>query len=409
MDIFPPGAPEPVRLDFFGDSLESIRSFDPQSQRTTGQLHRIRLLPASEAQITDATVARFRTRYAAEFGGVDLDDPLYEAVTAGRRYQGMEHWLPLFHEKLATLFDHAVAATLSLDHLAEEAVHSRLGQIGEYFDARREALDKASYGAAPYKPLAPDRLYLTLEEWQSRLALRPVFQVSPFEQPATAETPVRSMAGHEGRTFAAERATPGANVFDAVRRHVEGLRKSGKRVVIAAWTEGAAGRLETILEDHGVEPVAAASNWAEVQGRPADVVSTVVLGLERGFETAEIAVIAEQDILGDRLVRRARKSRRASDFISELWQLVGRRPDRSCRSRHRPLRGPEDDPRPGRPARLPVPPVCGRRPPVPAGREHRVAHPLRLGHRRYRSRSPRQRRLAGTQGAAEEAGAGDRR
>ncbi|MDP9138054.1 MAG: transcription-repair coupling factor [Pseudomonadota bacterium] len=321
IDVFPPGAPQPVRLDFFGDALESIRTFDPQSQRTTGQLHRIRFLPASEAQLTDATIARFRTRYAAEFGGVDLDDPLYEAVTAGRRYQGMEHWLPLFHETMSTLFDHAGGCVLSLDHLADEAVQSRLDQISEYFDARKEALDKNSFGAVPYKPLPPDRLYLTRAEWQRLLAALPVLQLSPFDQPATATTKVRSMTGYEGRGFAAERASPGTNVFDAVRLHIDLLRQSGKRVVIAAWTEGAAGRLETILKEHGVSPIAAAASWADVQGRPGDVVSTVVLGLEHGFEAADMAVIAEQDILGDRLVRRTKKSRRAGDFIAELSSL----------------------------------------------------------------------------------------
>ncbi len=321
VDIFPPGAPEPVRLDFFGDALESIRSFDPQTQRTTGQLERIRLLPASEVHLTDATMGRFRTRYAAEFGGVDLDDPLYEAVTAGRRYQGMEHWLPLFHDRLGTLFDHVGACPVSLDHLVEEAARARLDQVSEYFDARREALEKGSFGAAPYKPLPPDRIHLAFAEWHSLLASRPVLQVSPFDQPATAGTPVRSAGGQEGRAFSAERATPGVNVFDAVRLHIDGLRKSGKRVVIAAWTEGAAERLEAILKDHGVAPIAGAAGWAEVQARPSNVISTVVLGLEHGFETAELAFVAEQDIVGDRFVRRARKSRRAGDFISELSSL----------------------------------------------------------------------------------------
>ena len=76
IDLFPPGVDEPIRLDFFGDTLESIRTFDPQSQRTTGQLSSLDVKPASEVLLNDQTVARFRTRYAAQFGGVELDDPL---------------------------------------------------------------------------------------------------------------------------------------------------------------------------------------------------------------------------------------------------------------------------------------------------------------------------------------------
>ena len=231
----------------------------------------------------------------------------------------MEHWLPLFHEKMSTLFDYIGGCGLSLDHLAEEAARSRLDQISEYFDARKEALDKNSFGAAPYKPLATGAAVPDVRRME-RPARCPARTASLAVRPATdcRQQAVRSMAGEVGRSFAAERATPGANVFDAVRLHIDDLRNSGKRVVIAAWTEGAASRLETILKDHGVAPIAAATSWAEVQSRPGDVVSTVVLGLEHGFETADIAVIAEQDILGDRLVRRAKKSRRAGDFIAEL-------------------------------------------------------------------------------------------
>jgi transcription-repair coupling factor (superfamily II helicase) len=99
VDIFPPGSDAPVRLDFFGDALESIRSFDPESQRTTTTLKRFTLNPANEVLLNEDSISRFRKSYAEAFGGIDTRDPLYESVTAGRRYQGMEHWLPLFHDR----------------------------------------------------------------------------------------------------------------------------------------------------------------------------------------------------------------------------------------------------------------------------------------------------------------------
>lgn len=321
IDIFPPGVEEPLRLDFFGDTLESIRTFDPQSQRTTGQLHLLTLKPVSEAILNDQTVARFRTRYAAEFGGVDLEDPLYEAATASRRYQGMEHWLPLFYDRLETLFDYVGRAAFSLDHLAEEAIPARFEQIQEYYAARQDALEKDNYGSLPYKPLPPDKLYLAAEEWKRHLENYPVLPLSPYDIPGSEQQAVFPVKGKVGRNFAPERATPDANVYEATRDHADTLRKAGKRVIIAAWTDGAAERLETILADHGLSPIAAADSWSEVLTRPRDVVSTIVLGLENGFETADFAIIAEQDILGDRLIRRVKKSKRASDFISELASI----------------------------------------------------------------------------------------
>ncbi len=321
IDIYPPGAELPARLDFFGDTLESVRSFDPQSQRSVSTLKRLVLHPANEILMTPQTIAHFRAGYAAAFGGIDIHDPLYESVTNGRRYQGMEHWLPLFNDRLETLLDHVEPGAVSLDHSTDEAVKARFEQIAEYYDARKQALDHEKFGAAPYKPLPPSALYFTEGQWGEALADRSVLALTPFEIPASVSTPVISFGARGGYNFAAERAEAGRNVYEAVRAHVDSLRKAGKRVVIAAWTEGSRERLEGILKDHEVSPIAIAPDWAEVQRRGKDIVSAVVLALESGFETAELAVIAEQDILGDRLVRRSRRSRKASDFIAELSTL----------------------------------------------------------------------------------------
>ncbi len=110
VDLFAPGMDAPVRLDFFGDTLESIRSFDPESQRTTAELRALDLVPVSEFQLTSDTIRLFRTGYVAQFGAAAPDDALYEAVSEGRRHAGMEHWLPLFHRRLDTLFDYLGAS-----------------------------------------------------------------------------------------------------------------------------------------------------------------------------------------------------------------------------------------------------------------------------------------------------------
>ncbi|MFT3672129.1 transcription-repair coupling factor [Aestuariivirga sp.] len=319
IDIYPPGQSSPVRLDFFGDTLESIRTFDPETQRTTDQLKRLTINPANEVLLNHDSIAQFRKSYAEAFGGIDTSDPLYESVTSARRYQGMEHWLPLFHASLSRLVDFVPDAVITLSHTALEAATARHEQIAEYFDARKEALTKQSFGAAPYKPLPPSRLFVMAEEWTQLLADRSVVEITPFERP---EGNAVSFGGRRGRGFAAERAEAGGNVYEAVKAHIETLRKAGKRVVLAAWSEGSAERLATILRDHEVQAIADAKTWADVTGRAASLVNIVVLPLEEGFETDDIAVIAEQDILGDRMVRRARRARKAADVISELASLT---------------------------------------------------------------------------------------
>ena len=106
LDLFPPGMDMPVRFDFFGDALETIRTFDAQTQRSETPLRGLDLVPVAEFQLITETIRRFRTGYVAEFGAATPDDLLYEAVSEGRRYPGMEHWLPLFHNTLETVFDY---------------------------------------------------------------------------------------------------------------------------------------------------------------------------------------------------------------------------------------------------------------------------------------------------------------
>ena len=171
LDLYPPGA-DPVRLDFFGDTLESIRAFDPETQRTQSRLESVTLLPMSEAPLDEPARKRFRTRYVELFGPATSNDPLYESVSAGRQHQGMEHWLPLFHERLEALFDFLPDAAVTLDALDDDARAKRLEQIKDHYDAREQALERKAFGAPPYNPVPPESLFLTESEWQDALSGR---------------------------------------------------------------------------------------------------------------------------------------------------------------------------------------------------------------------------------------------
>src|SRR5690606_22144882 len=111
--------------DFFGDTLESIRAFDAATQRTTGQRKEIVLEAMSEVTLSPDMISRFRRNYIEAFGAPTRDDALYAAISEGRRFAGMEHWLPLFHERLETLFDYLPGAPVVFDHLAREALAER--------------------------------------------------------------------------------------------------------------------------------------------------------------------------------------------------------------------------------------------------------------------------------------------
>jgi transcription-repair coupling factor (superfamily II helicase) len=318
LDLFPAGLDQPVRFDFFGDSLESIRSFDAETQRTLLDMRSLDLVPISEFQLVTETIRRFRMGYVAEFGAPDRDDQLYQAVTEGRRHPGMEHWLPLFQEKMDTLFDYLCDAAVAIEPQGEDAARERLRQIADYYEARREALDHPT-GGAIYKPLPPNRLYLTEDEWQKRLGEVPLARFTSFAVPEDAS--VFDAGARQGRNFAPERNDTAVNVFEAVVAHVHGLQAQRKKVVITLWSEGSRDRMASMLADHRLGHVTSVNAWRTVQATPRKETMLAVLGMESGFETDDVAVISEQDILGDRLVRPRRASKKLDNFISEVTSL----------------------------------------------------------------------------------------
>ena len=317
VDVFPAGSPLPVRLDFFGDEVDSIRRFEPADQRTVEKVDGFTLLPVSEVLLDDDNVRRFRQGYVDAFGAVFGHDPLYAAVSERRRLSGMEHWLPLFEERLATLFDYLDAGdVVVLDAHVEAVTTARYEAIADYYDARRAAL-KADKGS--YHPLKPGQLYLGEAEWREALAAARAHTTTPFPVPPAPR--VVDLGAAPARDFAPERQTQPAEVYNLVKGHIDTLRASGKRVVLATYSAGARERLAGLLVDHGLAGVDQAESWQQALGIAAHGVAVAVLGLDHGFSTGDVAVLTEQDVLGDRLVRKRRRARKADAFLSELNAL----------------------------------------------------------------------------------------
>ncbi len=316
IDVWPPGEEMPVRLDLFGDVLDGARRFDAATQRTTEKLERVELAPVSEIILDDQAVARFRQNYRVEFGAGGSDDPLYEAVTAGRKAQGMEHWLPFFHERLETLFDYLPGATVTLDDQATPQRIARWESITDQYDTRKTALTQKGRLDTVYKPAPPELLYLDDAAWEKAVAGHRVVQFSVHS--AASGPGVIDAGGRIGRSFAPERQQENLSLFGALADHVHATRKNSA-VVIASWSEGARERLEGLLEDEGVSDVKRITDSRDIGG-PGSVGLTV-WPLEEGFTGGDLTVISEQDVLGDRLIRPKRKTKRAENYLTEAQSL----------------------------------------------------------------------------------------
>jgi transcription-repair coupling factor (superfamily II helicase) len=312
IDIFPSGESDPFRIDCFGDDVESIRAFDALSQRTTHDADGIYLYPVSEVLLNEDSIRTFRMKYRDAFGAVRDEDALYESVSNGRKYAGMEHWLPFFNEGLDTIFDYLPDALVTLDYQTEQARDVRHKQVDDLYQARFSMMRAdMKHQQSLYRPVPMDSLYVPNAAWHAKLSAHDVIDMVPFSPTQGA----RDGGGRKGRDFGDVRAKDGTALYDTVREHVMALARDHK-VVIAAYSAGARDRLKNILEQHGLKNISDIDN-------PADDfhIGITVFGLEHGFETAGLAVVSEQDILGDRLTRVVKKKKKSDAFIFEISQL----------------------------------------------------------------------------------------
>jgi transcription-repair coupling factor (superfamily II helicase) len=316
IDIFPPGQSGPIRLDLFGDVLDGARRFDPATQRTTEKLTEVELAPVSEVILDDAAITRFRQNYRIEFGAAGTDDPLYEAVSAGRKHAGIEHWLGFFQGDLETLFDYLPRATVTLDDQMGPMRLARWESIADQYGTRMHALTQKGRMDSVYKPAPPALLYLDDTAWDAAVAKHRVLQLSPFKQ--APGIGVIDAGARIGRNFAPERQQEDVSLFSALAAHVKARLQHGP-VIIASYSEGARERLEGLIADEGIPETILVKDYSRV-GKSG--VHLAVWPLDHGFEAPGVTVISEQDVLGDRLIRQTTRKRRAENFLSEANSLT---------------------------------------------------------------------------------------
>lgn len=336
VDLFPPGEDNPLRLDFFGDELETIRRFDAGTQRSLTAdkrrkaLTEIVLRPVGELSLSDGAIQNFRRSYRESFGAGSESDEIFSAISAGKHHPGMEHWLPFFYENLETIFDYLPGAPVFLDSEMVSVIESRMEAIADYYAARVDMMPKKATGADDigsddaaliYRPVPPDRHFLDEAEWQQRLSLRPVVAFSTYALPEGGdESETRLDAGgRPALDFATARADPNKDLFQEVGLRLKAETK--RRILFAVYSEGAAARLTQLFQEHDLPALQSVKDWTEEAGLNIGVPGLAVLELDHGFSRDDLVVWTEQDVLGERLARPPRRRRRAEEFISEVSSL----------------------------------------------------------------------------------------
>jgi len=323
IDIFPAGAERGARIDCFGDEVESILRFDALSQTGEETEQTLTLQPAGEILLDEAHITNFRKGFRERFGA-GLNHPLYEAISSGRHYPGMEHWLPLFYERTHTVFDYLPkSAPIFMDSLADQARQDRGELVQDYYDARHELEQTQKNSqiddAPPYHPLPPEALYLLDSHWQAWVEDRPHYHFTSFHQeqglhldlqPAVAMASIRAEARQGGQGELLERTI----------EHIRALQ-SDKTTLITCHSMGSRERIHTLLSERGLA-CTLIDHASELAKMPTNHAGLAVLPIEQGFHAPGLAIITEQDIFGERIIRATKKKKKASQqFMEEAASL----------------------------------------------------------------------------------------
>ena len=327
LDIFPVGTKEPLRIDLFDDEVEKIRTFDVMSQRTTGELKSYCFQVMNEVVIDANSIKTFRTKYREAFGAEGQKDELYEAVSSGRKYMGMENWLPLFYEDpLPVLFDYLPMAKVVVAKNVQDAAAAKCDSIADYYHARLEALRIKTTGEVDiYHPVKPELLYLNEKQLEEILQRRAAVYFSPLSTPSGDE--VLNAGIIPGRDFSHARQISASEVYKELGNYLNENKKL--RRIICCYSEGSRERLFSLLCEHGIMDTTFAENWEEaVRKASHKQVVLVVMNLSRGFRSApEVkggeswCLISEQDILGERQHRKTARKVTSKDFIADIGSL----------------------------------------------------------------------------------------
>lgn len=320
IDIFPTGAEQPLRLDLFDEDIENIRTFDPLSQRTSGHLPEYTFGIANEAVLDNNTIKNFRTAYREAFGTEGIKDELYESITNGRKYLGMENWLPYFYEDpLPTLFDYVPRATVVLGNDYDNALQAKEESIADYYMARLEALKiKNSTEENVYRPLQPELLYLNRKAFEEILVRRHSVKLTSLSLPDS--DAVINLKVIPGRDFAHAKNVNAAAVYTDLKDY---LAENGRlQRLICCYSEGVRERLFTLMNEYGIKDTVFVSSYAEALKQAAHKkIAMAVVELTHGFKNNEWCVISEADILGERKNRKTHKKVTAENFIADVSSL----------------------------------------------------------------------------------------
>ncbi|TNF89130.1 MAG: transcription-repair coupling factor, partial [Gammaproteobacteria bacterium] len=316
MDLFPMGSPQPFRIDFFDDEVESIRRFDAESQRSIDRIDEIRLLPAQEYPLDEEGIKRFRLYFRETF---DIDPntcPVYVDISAGSSSPGVEYYLPLFFDRLVSLFDYLPQQSrLLIDDAALTHANGFAQQVEERYESRRYNLE--------WPLLQPAELFLDTTTLQARIDDFPNLLFSAFKL----DQPDQWNLNCDTQSLPQLTLQPTAAEPDqALRRFIE--KPAFDRILFSTESAGRREFVSEMLHQYGIH-ASPVESWGEFLRRADNRYYITASALQSGMTLTHqgLAVITENQLFGERAVqRRRRRYRKTRDAESTIQSLADLQP-----------------------------------------------------------------------------------
>ncbi len=310
IDIYPSGLDFPVRLEFFGDILEKIRAFDPNTQITYKQLESVKLLIASEVSLSKERIENFRRNYRKKIGRIEFDDSIYNLVSQNILPEGIEHWLSFFYNKIDSVLCYLKDSTISLDSNFNNSIEKKWQSIK---DAREFDLAHGTGNKYRLALLEPSALYLSPSDFWKELENNNLKSVNLFQNE---KNQTRFLPG---KNFAAERNNNQKSLFSSVIDHVKDKRRY-LNIILTGFSIGSIERLISILKEYGLQSAEELNNFNQVYKFKRKVFYSFA-NFDNGFETDDFLIITEQDILGGELRKKEKKNKNPTSIFEDLKSI----------------------------------------------------------------------------------------
>ena len=296
LDLFPMGSAVPFRLDFFDDEIDSIRTFDVDTQRTLDEISSINLLPAHEFPTDDKGIEFFRAQFRETFGEIRRDpEHIYQQISKGTLISGIEYWQPLFFSEMATLFDYLPEQTLFVDMENNQIQGERF-----YQDAKQRYEQRK---VDPMRPLLPpEKLWLNVDEVNRRLKSYPRITFKAEKVRSSVRQKNLPVAALPEVTIQSQQKEP----LGQLRQFIEHFKGN---VLFSVETEGRRETLLDLLSPLKLKP----KQIQSLELAENEKFSLLVSSLEQGFiieQSLPVAIIGEANLLGERVQQRSRDKRK---------------------------------------------------------------------------------------------------